>query len=100
MVQTLADLQSAKTRSISIEMSEEQLPTPKLDRIRALFETQDFAGQCPIILHLHTKSGSQVYIRTRYTLHPDEHLVHEITQLLPQAKVHFLDRHTTERLLY
>ena len=99
MVQTLADLQSAKTRSISVELNEEQVPQLQLKRIRALFETQDYAGQCPILLHLHTKSGSQVYIKTRYTLHPDELLVHEITQIIPQAKVHFLDRHTTERLL-
>ncbi len=100
MVQTLTDLQSAQTRSIAIEISEEQTKRPRFDQLRALFETKDYEGRCPIIFHLHTESGAQVYLRTRYTLHPDEQLVHEISQLLPQAQVHFYDRRTTERLLY
>ena len=100
MVQSLSDVQSAKTRSIAIEVKESQAAPSKFNQLKALFETQDYEGRCPIIFHIHTESGAQVYLRTRYTLHPDEQLIHEITQVLPQAQVHFFDRHTTERLLY
>ncbi|MAD61689.1 MAG: DNA polymerase III subunit alpha [Myxococcales bacterium] len=99
MVQTLSDLQSAKTRSIAIEWSETNEAKSKLTRLRTICEQSEYAGRCPLVFQLHTKDGARVYLRTRYNLHPDEHLVHEITQILPQAKVHFLDRHTTNRLL-
>jgi DNA polymerase-3 subunit alpha len=100
MVQTLTELQSAKTRSLSVEVSERELPKPKLDRVRTLLENPDYAGRCPVIFHVHTSNGTQVFIQTRYQVYPDEMLTHELIQMLPSAKVHFLDRRSTEHLLY
>jgi len=100
MVQTLTELQSARTRSLSVEVSEQDLPRPMLDRVCKLLETVDYAGRCPVIFHLHTLSGTQVFVQTRYQVYPDEMLTHELTQLLPSARVHFLDRRATEHLIY
>ena len=47
LVQTLSDLQSAKTRSIAIEWNEIPEAKSKLDRLRTLCELSEYAGRCP-----------------------------------------------------
>ena len=99
MAQTLAELQSARARAVSVEISEEALPQPRLAQVRKLLEDPERAGRCPVVFHLHTRAGDQVFIQTRYQVYPDETITHELTQLLPSASVKFLDRRAAEHLL-
>lgn len=98
-VQTLAEVQSARTRSISVSISEVDLPAPRLERVRALLEDPEHAGRCPVVFKLSTARGDDVFVRTRYTVYPNEELTHELIQILPSAHVEFLDRRTTDQLL-
>ena len=87
----MSDLQGSKTRGIALNLYQEHTPHPNFELLKGLLQQEEFQGRCPLILKLHLKDGTKIYLKTAYSFHPDESLTHEIKQIFTGADVIFLE---------
>jgi DNA polymerase-3 subunit alpha len=97
-VQTLPEVQVAKTKALEVRLPRLAEPKAVLRRLNALCLESKHQGRCPLLIQLRTAQGAEVSLSTPFLVHPDEELAHELRQLAEGVEVHHLGPGTVKAM--